>query len=213
MIGADQLPLIDEPVVPISALEHHLYCPRQCALIHVEGLWVESEHTVRGTAGHQRVDTAPSRLERGMRTLRHIPLWSERHGLIGRADAVMVSSSGELEPVEYKIGVPHGDAARVQLCAQALCLEEMFGRPVFGGAIWYSAARRRTRVVFDKRLREQTLKAVAEVKDWMSRSTLPPALFDGRCSACQLLDHCQPELTSRPDRLARYIDEWIRCGS
>lgn len=106
-----------EPVVPISALEHHVYCPRQCALIHVDGLWVESEHTLRGTLGHRRADSAAHRTERGSRVLRAIPLWSEALGLTGRADIVEVAEDGSVAPVEYKIGTRHRDTAHIQLCA------------------------------------------------------------------------------------------------
>jgi len=207
------VPDAEATIVPISALEHHAYCPRQGALIHVDGRWVDNEHTVHGSAGHARVDSAPSRIERGARVLRHIPLWSERYGLSGRADVVAVSAAGDLTPVEYKIGTPHGDAARIQLCAQALCLEEMFGRCVYAGSIWYSAVRRRTRVAFDDGLREGTLTAVTEVRLWMSAPTLPPATFDRRCQSCQFLDYCQPELSSEPDRVTRYVAEWVRCAS
>lgn len=116
-----------EPVIALSALEHHVYCPRQCALIHVDGLWIDSEHTVRGDLGHRRADSGEHKQERGRLVLRAVPLWSEQLGLTGRADVVELHSDGSLVPVEYKIGRRHGDAAHVQLCAQALCLEEMTG--------------------------------------------------------------------------------------
>ncbi|MGH2747357.1 MAG: CRISPR-associated protein Cas4 [Actinomycetota bacterium] len=122
-----------EPIVLLSALEHHMYCPRQCALIHVDGVWQENPHTVRGSYGHRRVDTDRPRMERGVKMLRGIPLWSEELGLSGRADAVEVHPDGSLLPVEYKIGSPHGRAAAVQLCAQALCLEEMMSTSVPAG--------------------------------------------------------------------------------
>lgn len=99
------------PPIPISALEHHEYCPRQCALIHADGIWTDNAHTVRGTAGHRRVDNAPSRVERGRMVLRGLPLWSEQLGIAGRADVVEVSDDGHLTPVEYKTGVRHGRAA------------------------------------------------------------------------------------------------------
>ena len=202
-----------EPIVAISALEHHAYCPRQAALIYVDGVWFDNEHTVRGNAGHARVDAAPSRRERGVQVLRHIPLWSERLGLTGRADAVTVSGEGEVVPVEYKIGSPAGESAKLQLCAQALCLEEMFGRSVHFGAIWYSSTRHRTRVPIDPALRERTLDALTAIRAWMLAPTLPPAPYDGRCRSCQFLDYCQPELTSSPDRAALYVAQHVRCVS
>ncbi|MHB1500763.1 MAG: CRISPR-associated protein Cas4 [Candidatus Dormibacteria bacterium] len=202
-----------EPVVPISALEHHAYCPRQCALIHVDGVWNDSADTVRGTARHARVDSAADRTERGSKVLRHLPLWSERHGLSGRADAVIIASDGEIAPVEYKIGSPHRGAADLQVCAQAICLEEMFGVPVKVGWIWYSAARHRTKVDLGPELRHRVLTAIDEIRGWLLSSVLPPAAADERCPSCQLLDHCQPELSSDPDRVLRYLAQELKCDS
>lgn len=202
-----------EPIVAISALEHHAYCPRQAALIYVDGLWFDNEHTVRGSAGHARADAAPSRQERGVQVLRHIPLWSERLGLTGRADVVTLSPAGEVMPVEYKIGAPRGESAKLQLCAQALCLEEMYGRAVPFGAIWYSSARHRTRVPIDSALRERTLTALSAIRGWMLAPTLPPAPCDRRCRSCQFLDYCRPELAASPERVARYVARQVRCAS
>ena len=201
------------PIVALSALEHHVYCPRQCALIHVDGSWADNEHTVRGEAGHRRVDSGKHRTERGRLVLRSIPLWSELLGLTGRADAVEVYDCN-LVPVEYKIGVPHGDAADVQLCAQALCLEEMTGIPVAEGAIWFAATRRRQRVEFDERLRTRTLTVIEEVRAELCSALLPEPAGDNRCQACQLLGVCQPEVSGRTLRVERYMEEEVRrCGS
>lgn len=203
-----------EPVVPISALEHHLYCPRQCALIHVDGMWFDNEHTARGTHGHRRADSGADRRERGRHVLRGVPLWSEALGLSGRADVVEVGADGSLVPVEYKIGVRHGDAAHVQLCAEALCLEEMLGRPVREGALWFAAPRRRMRVAMDDRLRQRTLEVVAEVREQFAAARLPAAPADERCRQCQFLDHCLPELCSAPRRVTTYMrDTVLACDS
>ncbi len=202
-----------EPVVPISALEHHLYCPRQCALIHVEGLWVDNAYTVRGTAGHRRADSGAHRTERGSRALRAIPLWSETLGLTGRADVVEVSPDGSVAPVEYKIGVRHGETAHVQLCAQALCLEEMFGRPVARGFLWLAGPRRRLAVEFDHALRERTLRAIDEVRGWLGANRLPPPVDDGRCGRCQLVEHCVPSLCADQTKVRAYMAEVLGCAS
>lgn len=202
-----------EPIVPISALEHHRYCPRQCALIHVDGLWIDNEHTVRGVAGHHRADSGAHRRERGRQVLRAIPLWSESLGLSGRADVVEISTDGSPIPVEYKVGTRHGDAAHVQLCAQALCLEEMTGRPVIEGFLWLAASRRRLRVDFDAELRGRTLSTIEEVRAWMKADRLPPPVNDARCRQCQLLDHCQPELCANPQRVRAYLAEIVECAS
>lgn len=203
-----------EPVIQISALEHLAYCPRQCALIHVDGVWSDNAHTVRGTAGHSRVDSGEHRVERGRRVLRAIPLWSERYGLTGRADAVELDENGRFEPVEYKMGVPHGDAAHVQLCAQALCLEEMTGKPVTAGALWFSGPRRRIPVLIDDVLRNRTIDAIGEVRSMFAARRLPPAVDDERCPSCQLLGHCLPGAVAHPHRvLAHLADEVFSCAS
>lgn len=200
-----------EPVVPISALEHHLYCPRQCALIHVDGLWLDNQYTVRGTMGHRRADSGIHREERGRQVLRSIPLWSEIFGLTGRADVVEVEADGSWAPVEYKIGSRHGDAAHVQLCAQALCLEEMTGRAVPEGFIWLSGPRRRLAVQIDDELRAKALAAISEIRAWLASERLPPAVNDGRCRECQFLDHCQPALSARPDLVRAYLRDVVGC--
>lgn len=199
--------------MPLSALEHHIYCPRQCALIHVDGVWTDNRHTVAGTAGHRRVDTARDRVERGLVILRHVPLWSEELGLTGRADALQLSpATGAVVPVEYKMGRPHGDAARVQLCAQALCLEEMTGSRVTTGYLWYGTSRRRQRVQIDEPLRALTLATIADVRRAFRAQRLPSPVDDARCASCQLLDHCQPELSAQPDRVSAYLASALRCG-
>ena len=131
-----------EPVIPISAIEHFVYCPRQCALIHCDGVWSDNAHTARGTRAHRRVDGGQHRMERGRRVLRGIPLWSESLGLSGRADVVEMDGDA-IRPVEYKSGVRHGITADLQLCAQALCLEEMLGVAVPSGSVWYPRSRQR----------------------------------------------------------------------
>lgn len=197
----------------ISALEHHVYCPRQCALVHVDGIWVESEHTVRGDFGHRRVDSAEHKVERGRLVLRAIPLWSEELGLTGRADVIEVEPDGSLIPTEYKIGRRHGDVAHVQLCAQALCIEEMTGRHVERGALWFGAPRQRIEVALDEELRLRTIALITEVRSWLTARCLPPAVDDARCETCQLVEICQPSLTAHPTRVVRYLEELFSCDS
>lgn len=202
-----------EPVVLLSALEHHLYCPRQSALIHVDGLWAENAYTVAGTRAHRRVDNAPGRVERGRLVLRGISLYSERYGLSGRADAVELHEDGSFVPVEYKAGVRHGQAADVQLCAQGLCLEEMTGRAVPVGVVWYGGPRRREEVDLGPELRATTLVAVDQVRATLVSGVLPPAVADERCRECQLEPVCMPDVVVRPDTVRRYIEQEVfRCG-
>lgn len=203
-----------EPVVPVAALEHYAYCPRQCALIHGDGVWADNVHTVRGTYGHRRADTEGQRVERDHLVVRALPLWSERLGLSGRADAVEFSGDGRVSPVEYKIGVPHGVAAHLQLCAQALCLEEMLGRGVEVGFLWFSAPRRRITVRMDPDLRQDTLAMVERVRLAMQATRLPEPVNDARCDQCQLLGYCLPSVCAHPEGTSRYLaQEVFACGS
>lgn len=196
-----------DPIIPLSALEHHLYCPRQCALIHVDGIWRENRATVAGSRAHRRVDTPGGRWERSRRVLRAIPLYSDRFGLIGRADGVELYEDGSIAPVEHKSGVRHGQAADVQLCAQALCLEEMFGKPVPCGYVWYGAKRRREAVSLDEALRSLTVSVVDAVRRNIADGTLPPAVADERCRECQLEPVCMPHVVIRPKAVERYVEE------
>ncbi|HEX9775945.1 MAG TPA: CRISPR-associated protein Cas4 [Actinomycetota bacterium] len=201
-----------EWVVPIAAIEHHVYCPRQCALIHVDGLWLDNVHTVRGERGHRRADSGETRSERGRVVLRAVPLWSEALGLSGRSDAVEVQPDGRVVPVEYKIGRRHGQAADLQLCAQAMCLEEMLGISILEGFLWFSGPRRRVPVAIHADLRRQTARAIEEIRSWMKAQSLPPAVDDARCTQCQLLNICQPSISADPERVGRYMEEIVGCG-
>ena len=202
-----------EPI-PISALEHYVYCPRQCALIHLDGEWSDNVHTVRGTHGHRRADTSFQKTERGQTVLRSVPLWSERWGLSGRADAVEVDPSGAAVPVEYKIGSRHGEAADIQLCAQALCLEEMLGVQIGHGFVWYAGPRRRRQVDFDGSLRARTSEVIDSIKVMLATPLLPPAPNDARCRECQLLGRCLPDVVAGAERIGAYLDaEVFVCGS
>ncbi|PLS86082.1 MAG: CRISPR-associated protein Cas4 [Actinobacteria bacterium] len=184
----------DDELVMISALEHYSYCPRQCALIHVEQVFDENLYTLRGRRAHERVDDPKeSALEEGVRVERGLPLFSERFGLLGKADVVEFCAGGTPYPVEYKSGPrrqkQHDD---LQLCAQALCLEEMFGQQVSKGAIYHHASHRRREVFFDEGLRSSTEKAIWTVRRLLVTATMPPPVADARCPKCSLFDACMP---------------------
>lgn len=206
--------MIDPPIVPISAIEHFVYCPRQCALIHCDGVWNDNEHTVEGLRAHRRVDSGRHRRERGRLVLRAIPLWSEILGLSGRADAVEIESD-TVRPVEYKSGVRHGSAADLQLCAQALCLEEMLHVEIPDGHVWYGGPRRKVQVAFTPALRREVQDVVNEIRAQLLQATsLPDAPADSRCTECQLRHHCLPELTSSPRKVTRYMTDVVfRCAT
>ncbi len=185
----------EEEIVLVSALEHHSYCPRQCALIHVERIFDENVFTLRGRRAHERADTVQTRVENGVRLERALPLWSDRHGLVGQGDVVEFHSDGNVIPVEYKHGARqkqkrHDD---LQLCAQALCLEEMLSVVVVTGAIYSIQTRRRRVVPIDDALRDETMACISAVRALQqSEGPLPPALNDARCPRCSLLDACVP---------------------
>ncbi len=186
--------------VPISALEHYSYCPRQCALIHVEQTYEENVYTVRGGLAHERVHSGDDTPSRGIEVRRGIPLWSDRLGLRGKADLVEFHAEGPY-PVEYKVGKRHGAHADLQLCAQALCLEDMLGVSVPCGAIYYYATRKRHEVVFDEVLRQRTLAVIEGVRRQLREQELPEAPNDSRCPKCSLIHACLPHVVGERARL------------
>lgn len=199
--GGDGEVLEDDRIeVAISTLEHHSYCPRQCALIHVEQTFEENILTIKGQIAHERVDSAGDTVTRGVRTARSMPLWSERLAIRGKADLVEFRKAGPY-PVEYKHGRRAGIHPDVQLCAQALCLEEMLGVDVPRGAIFYHGPRRRHEVELDAALRAHTLRIVEEVRAVLMSQRLPAAVNDARCPSCSLLNACLPSVVGEPARI------------
>lgn len=185
----------EEEYVLVSAIEHYSYCPRQCGLIHLEDVFDDNVFTIRGRLAHERVDQPTTRAEKGVRVERALPIWSERHGLIGKADVVEFHPNGRILPVEYKSGkakrIVH---ASLQLCAQALCLEEMFGTAIPRAALYFASERERIDVELGDSLRLQTLEAVRAIREMAENRLLPEPLADARCRNCSLLDACQPQL-------------------
>lgn len=190
---------IDDPIM-ISALEHWSYCPRQCALIHVEQTFDENLYTMRGQAVHKRVDEPESEIVDGVRVERAVPLWSKRLGLIGKADVVEFHSDTPY-PVEYKHGPrrekEHDD---LQVCAQAMCLEEMTGKEVPRGAIYHHSSRRRREVVFTPELRRLVEEAITGIRLMLESGTLPPPVNDRRCERCSLQESCMPSVIGEQER-------------
>jgi CRISPR-associated exonuclease Cas4 len=197
--------------IPISALQHFLYCPRQCALIHVEQIWTESARTVEGRLMHQRSDRPHSAKRRGVRTVTAMPLNHPTLGIHGVADVVEFSEQGSLrtaQPVEFKRGRPKPHRAdEVQLCAQALCLEYMMGSPVPQGALYYGETRRRTDVMFDDQLRALTMEVIAGVQIMFSSGETPSAHYESkRCDRCSLMSDCRPQLLTA----AHSVQHWLK---
>ena len=193
----------DADPLPLSALQHWAYCPRQCGLIHLEQAFDDNLHTQRGQAVHALVDQPGMELRKGLRIERALPVWHDALGLIGKADVVEFEPNGTPYPVEYKHGSRHKavDIAAcddLQLAAQALCLEVMTGRCVSVGAIYYASSRRRREVNITPALREQVASTVRDIRQMQASATLPPPTPDmRRCKGCSLRDRCQPEAVQR----------------
>lgn len=205
-----EVPFSEDDLLPLSALQHLLFCERQCALIHVEGLWAENRLTAEGRHLHERVDNARGETRGDRRIERGLPLRSMRLGLIGKADAVefLRSPSGEWlpVPVEYKRGKPKRDASdEVQLCAQALCLEEMLGVEIPAGALFYGTTRRRQDVAFGAELRGRTEAAAARLHEIVRGGITPSAKREPKCESCSLLNLCLPEALGPRRSVARYL--------
>ena len=183
----------DDPIM-LSALQHWSYCPRQCALIHVEQAFDENVFTMRGNAAHDRVDDPGFETFEGVRAERALPVWSDRLGLIGKCDVVEFHPDGHIYPVEYKHGKKreksHDD---IQLAAQAMCLEEMTGKTITHGAIYHHGSRRRREVVITQELRDKVIDTVSAIRAMMASGKLPPPANDARCKECSLKEICQPQ--------------------
>lgn len=185
--------------VPVSALLQYIYCPRRCALIHVEQTFEDNIWTLRGRRVHDKAHEGPTETQDGVRVERGLPLWSERLGLIGKADVVEFEGNSDSGvripfPVEYKHGKRKAGLYNdVQLCAQALCLEEMLGVVIPRGAIYHHSSRRRRVVELTPELRALTEKTVAEVREMLMKQEVPPPVNDQRCDGCSLWDACLPE--------------------
>jgi CRISPR-associated exonuclease Cas4 len=185
----------EEDFIPISALQHWSYCPRQCALIHAEQNFADNVHTARGNAAHRIVDVEGHEKRIGVHMERALPLVCERLGLIGKADTVEFFPDGSAYPVEYKYGArqsrTHDD---VQVAAQALCLEEMTGLPVPVGAIYHVSSRRRREVAITRELREIVAEGTEAIRRILQLGKMPSAANDARCAACSLIELCQPRM-------------------
>lgn len=206
----------EDELIPLSALQHLLFCERQCALIHIEQAWAENRFTAEGRIMHERVDETGRESRGRIRTANGLLLRSLCFGLSGKADAVEFHREGEDDsgdasvwrpfPVEYKRGKPkQNDCDLVQLCAQALCLEEMLGVAVPEGALYYGKPRRRLAVVFDDGLREKTKEAARRLHELVSSSRTPQARYEKKCESCSMLSVCMPAVTGVRRSVQRYM--------
>jgi CRISPR-associated exonuclease Cas4 len=201
----------DADLIPLSALQHYLFCPRQCALIHIEQAWAENAATTEGKLLHERVDAGGAERRPGVRIERGVALRSLALGVAGRADVVEYHGKPPRPyPVEYKRGKPKPHRAdEVQLCAQALCLEEMSGQDVPEGALFYGEPRRRTVVAFDAALRALTADIARQARAMIAQQVTPPPVLTAGCRRCSLHDACSPERLQKPPDIARWLSaQW-----
>jgi CRISPR-associated exonuclease Cas4 len=206
-------PTAEDALVPVSALQHYLFCPRQCALIHIEQVWTEDGATAEGRLIHQRVDGGRPDRRGGTRTVRGLVLRSLEYGLAGKADAVEFHGTTPC-PVEYKRGRPKNHRAdEVQLCAQALCLEEMFGVPVLEGALFYGVTRKRILVVFDTELRGLTVQMAAACRKMIAFGKTPPPQAKPACQRCSLAETCSPTRLEKPPSVQNWLLSQIGTAS
>ena len=203
----------EDELLPLSALQHLMFCERQCALIHIEQAWAENRLTVEGRNLHSKVHEAGDESRGDLRIVRGLRLRSLRLGLVGQADVVEFHQQGEQWvpfPVEYKRGKPKPEPCdEIQLCAQAICLEEMTGARILEGAIFYGQPRRRHPVVFNDRIRALTESAARRLHELIDNGRTPPASFEKKCESCSLLNLCVSKMAGQLKLAARYLLEML----
>ncbi len=178
--------------LPLSIVEHYAYCPRQAALIHVDGHWSANADTARGEASHAAVDRAVRTESRdGVTTWLSLPVWSDELRIAGVCDAVELTPEGP-RPVEHKPKLSPRDRspAAQQLAAQALCLEEMWECSVPVGVLFTRKDARRHPVQIDDGLRRTTMATIRACHDLLASGILPPVVNDSRCDRCSLIESC-----------------------
>lgn len=202
----------EEDLFPLSALQHYLFCERQCALIHIEQAWAENRLTAEGRIMHEKVHDEGTESRGAVRTERGVALRSLRLGLIGKADVVEFHKTDDGRwlpfPVEHKRGRPKvEDWDRVQLCAQALCLEEMLGVEIRQGAIFYGTPRRREAVEFDQELRTKTANTAVAVRKLLDEGVTPKPEYRKRCEQCSMVGFCLPKVIGKGRSVSKYLQK------
>jgi CRISPR-associated exonuclease Cas4 len=205
----------EEDLIPLSALQHLVFCERQCALIHVEQAWDENRFTAEGRIMHEHVHEGGEESRGDVRIERGVPLRSLKLGLVGKADVVEFHRTEGDEwapfPVEHKRGKPKPDQCdKVQLCGQAMCLEEMLGIEVSSGAIFYGRTRHRLNVEFDNSLRAETEKVARQAHELIRSGTTPKPVFTKKCKTCSLSERCLPQVFQKGRSVKRYLTQALR---
>jgi CRISPR-associated exonuclease Cas4 len=210
----------EDDLIPISALQHYVFCPRQWGLIHIEQLWSENRFTAEGRVLHDKTHEPQEENRPGIRIVRTLRLGSYRLGITGQADVVefhKAESGIELEkeegfwkpvPVEYKRGKPKIDICdEVQICAQAMCLEEMLKTGIKSGFLFYGRPRRRQQVDFTDTLRKQTEHIIEELHKLTAERITPKAKYGKKCKSCSLFEVCLPEITGTEKDIEHYLSK------
>jgi CRISPR-associated exonuclease Cas4 len=204
----------EDDLIMLSALQHFVFCKRQCALIHIEQVWFENRLTAEGRIMHEKVHEEGGETRGDLRISRGVPLRSLRLGLVGLADVVefhrIDKNKWQPFPVEYKRGKPKpDDSDTVQLCAQAMCLEEMLATPVPEGALFYGRTRRRFDVTFGEAIRNKTEETAQEAHTLIESGITPPPVYGKRCESCSLIEECLPEKMEKQISVKRYLKRMI----
>jgi CRISPR-associated exonuclease Cas4 len=190
--------------IPIAALNQYAYCPHRCWRMFCLGGFVENQYTIEGTSLHERVHTAGDNQREDTWQIRAVWLKSERYRLIGKSDLIE-ENDGCWYPVEYKRGHRgEFDNDELQVCAQALCLEEMTGQPVTLGYVYYAQSHQRQSVEISDELRQQTIAAIEAVTHILNTGAMPPAIYSPRCKGCSLYEQCLPKAV---DKVKRYRED------
>jgi CRISPR-associated exonuclease Cas4 len=200
----------EDDLIQLSSLQHMVFCPRQCALIHIEQVWAENRQTAEGRIMHEKVHEENRESRGKLRVEYGVPLRSLRLGLIGKADIVefhrLPDGLWQPFPVEYKRGKPKADDCdKVQLCAQALCLEEMLNVKIMQGALFYGKTRRRLDVYFDEKLRQKTEETAGSVRLLIESRITPPPVYTKKCESCSLIAECLPKTIGKKRSVKSYL--------
>lgn len=198
----------------LSGLQHIRFCPRQCALIHIEQLWTENFFTASGRVQHEKVHGGAAESRKVVRTERNLSIASKLLGIVGQTDAVEFYADGRIVPVEYKHGEPKENTCdEVQLCAQAMCLEEMLGSSISEGALFYFKIKRRVKVPFTEELRKETMALSEEFHNLVRVGETPAAEYTRKCESCSFVDSCFPDSVGRNKSVDNYIKRRIQSES
>ncbi|WP_227765685.1 CRISPR-associated protein Cas4 [Zhaonella formicivorans] len=208
----------DDSLLMLSGIQHFAFCERQWALIHIENLWEENIRTVEGKQLHDRVDDPYfTETRNSVKVERSVPLVSRSLGLYGVADVIeYYQDSGSDDSlkiiiIEYKRGKPKpDDRDEVQLCAQAICLEEMLGLKIDYGYFFYGETRHRYRVDFNEVLRARVKQLATRMHNLYERGVTPPAVKDKRCKGCSMVDLCIPALAKKRNVADNYLKRLVK---